>query len=197
MQISLRRDDVREDPPIRCDHRRGGLVAGSFDPQDHARSLREGANWLQTRRRLRVNFVPVPPVPIRADVFERRSEIPRFLGELGALVRMERLPVGDYDVGGNTLVERKSVLDLHSCLVTGRLWTQIGNLRKEARYPFLLVEGRDIDHGPLSPSSLRGACLSAMRLGIRFIQTKNQRDSALWMYRLATLCQRRPGPHAS
>jgi ERCC4-type nuclease len=34
---------------------------------------------------------------------------------------MERLPVGDYDVGGETLVERKSVLDLHSSLITGRL----------------------------------------------------------------------------
>ena len=71
-------------------------------------------------------------------------------------------------------MERKSVLDLHSCLVTGRLWTQIGSLRKEARYPFLLVEGGDIDDGPLLPASLRGACLSAMRLGIRFIQTKDQ-----------------------
>jgi ERCC4-type nuclease len=110
---------------------------------------------------------------------------------------MERLPVGDYDVGGETLVERKSVLDLHSCLVTGRLWAQIGNLRKEARYPFLLVEGANIDDGPLPPASLRGACLSAMRLGIRFIQTKDQRDSAHWMYRLAMLCQRRPGPCAS
>jgi ERCC4-type nuclease len=98
---------------------------------------------------------------------------------------MERLPVGDYDVGGKTLVERKSVLDLHSCLVTGRLWSQIGSLRKEARYPFLLVEGADIDDGPLPRAALRGACLSAMRLGIRIIQTKDQRDSALWMYRLA------------
>jgi ERCC4-type nuclease len=138
-----------------------------------------------------------PAVAITADTFERRSDIPRFLGDLGALVRIERLGVGDYDLGAQTLVERKNVLDLHSCLVTGRLWTQIGSLRKEARYPFLLVEGSDIDEGPLSPASLRGACLSAMRLGIRLIQTKDQHDSALWLYRLATLCQRRPGPSTS
>ena len=133
-------------------------------------------------------------VPITADIFERRSGIPSFLEELGASVRIEPLRIGDYNVGGDTVVERKSVLDLHSCLVTGRLWVQIGSLRKGARYPFLLVEGADIDDGPLSPASLRGACLSAMRLGIRLIQTRNQRDSALWLYRLATLCQRRPGP---
>ena len=36
VQISLRRDDVREDPPVRCDHRRGGLVARSLDPEDQA-----------------------------------------------------------------------------------------------------------------------------------------------------------------
>jgi ERCC4-type nuclease len=138
-----------------------------------------------------------PSVPITADSFERRSEIPRFLEELGASVCIERLRVGDYDVGGNTLVERKSVLDLHSCLVSRRLWVQLGGLRKEARYPFLLVEGADIDDGPLSPASLRGACLSAMRLGIRLIRTTDPQDSALWMYRLAILCQRRPGPRTS
>jgi DNA excision repair protein ERCC-4 len=57
-----------------------------------------------------------PSVPIGADTFEKRSGIPDFLEELGASVRIERLRVGDYDVGGETLVERKSVLDLHSCL---------------------------------------------------------------------------------
>jgi hypothetical protein len=49
--------------------------------------------------------------------------------------------------------------------VTGRLWVQLGGLRKEARYPFLLVEGADIDDGPLSPASLRGACLRRCALG--------------------------------
>jgi hypothetical protein len=51
-------------------------------------------------------------------------------------------------------------------LLTGRLWLQLGSLRREARYPFLLVEG------------------------IRLLRTTNQKDSALWLFRLAVLCQR-------
>src|ERR687887_145144 len=129
-------------------------------------------------------------VIVTADAYERRSEIPNFLEDLGAEVHAKLLTTGDYDVGGNTLVERKSVLDLHSCLLSGRLWLQLGKLRKEARYPFLLVEGRALEGGPSPPASIRGACLSAVRLGIRLIRTNDQADSALWLYRLAVFCQR-------
>jgi len=93
-------------------------------------------------------------------------------------------------VGGSTLVERKSILGFHSSLVTRRLWVQLGRLRKVTRYPFLLVEGRNLDSGLVAPAALRGACLASMRLGIRLLQTRDPADSALWLFRLAVLCQR-------
>jgi DNA excision repair protein ERCC-4 len=124
------------------------------------------------------------------DRFEIPSGIPKHLERLGADVRLTMLEVGDYDVGGGTIVERKSVGDLHASVLAGRLWRQIGALRRSARYPFLLVEGRNLDFGPILPQSIRGICLSAQRLGVRLLRSADVTDSALWLFLLARQCQR-------
>ena len=94
---------------------------------------------------------------------------------------MVALPVGDYDLGHGVLVERKSVADLHLSLERGRLWPQVGKLRTNARLPYLLVEGRDLDHGRLSPAAIRGACLGVMGQGVPIIRTQGSIDSAVWL----------------
>jgi ERCC4-type nuclease len=106
-------------------------------------------------------------VKIKVDIFERRSRIGDLLDSLGASIEVARLPVGDFDVGGNTLVERKSVLDFHGSLVRQRFWRQLDELQQGCRYPFLLVEGVDLDVGPVSPAAIRGTCIAALRQGIR------------------------------
>jgi ERCC4-type nuclease len=127
---------------------------------------------------------------IKVDIFERRSELAELLEALGASVEVARLPFGDFDVGEETLVERKSVLDLHGSLVAERFWRQLDGLRQNCRYPFLLVEGRNLDVGPIPPAAIRGTCIAALRQGIRLLRTVDQADSALWLYRLACQCQR-------
>src|SRR6266545_1028033 len=87
---------------------------------------------------------------ILADVHETRSVVPAMLEALGTHVVTVALDVGDYDVGTGVLVERKSVRDFHEAVVRGRFWRQIGLLRTACPEPYLLVEGRDIDAGPLS-----------------------------------------------
>jgi ERCC4-type nuclease len=134
---------------------------------------------------------PADVVHIRADRFEIPSGIPEFLVRIGADVRVSVLEAGDYELGGRTVVERKSVGDLHASVIAGRLWGQMGALRRSARYPFLLVEGRDLDVGPISPRAIRGICLAAQRLGIRLLRSVDGSDSALWLFLLAAQCQRR------
>jgi hypothetical protein len=96
-------------------------------------------------------------VKIIVDVHERQSGIAETLRELGADVEIASLPAGDYAVGADTLVERKRVLDLHAAVLKGRLWPQLGKLRAACASPYLLVEGTDIDRGPLhSPRGTRG-----------------------------------------
>jgi DNA excision repair protein ERCC-4 len=120
-----------------------------------------------------------------ADVNERKSGIPASLAERGVVVELAVLPAGDYALSADTLVERKSVADLHSAIAKGSFWPQIGKLRRAARYPFFLVEGENLDRGPIAPASIRGICLAVIEQGIRLIRTSDRRDSALWLHRLA------------
>jgi ERCC4-type nuclease len=120
-----------------------------------------------------------------ADVHERQSGIPRTLENLGVDVTIAPLRAGDYAIRSDVLVERKSVLDLHGSIERGRFWPQVGKLRYESRFPFLLVEGENIDAGPLSPKAIRGACIAVIHRGIRLIRTTDQWDSAFWLERLA------------
>jgi ERCC4-type nuclease len=131
-----------------------------------------------------------PPVRIVVDVQEKRSGIPSLLQELGAEVELASLPAGDYALSGDTIVERKRVLDLHAAVTKGHLWPQLGKLRGACAFPYLLVEGTHLDRGPLSANSIRGVCLAAIDLGIALLRSDHQRDSALWLHRLAVRCQR-------
>jgi ERCC4-type nuclease len=90
------------------------------------------------------------------------------------------LEVGDY-IAGSAIVERKSVRDLHLSVINGTFWPQIGRLSRAKRHPFLLVEGPDLDAGPLHPASVRGAILAVGELGIRVIRSADPADSALWL----------------
>jgi ERCC4-type nuclease len=129
------------------------------------------------------------PIKIIVDVHERQSGIAETLRELGAEVEIAALPAGDYAVGAETLVERKRVLDLHAAVLKGRLWPQLGKLRAACAFPYLLVEGTDIDRGPLHHNAVRGACLAVIDHGIALLRSGYQRDSALWIHRLAVRCQ--------
>ena len=131
-----------------------------------------------------------PRIAILADVHERASGLPDALTRLGAYVEVASLPAGDYAVGAKTIVERKSVLDLHGAILKGRFWPQLGKLRAECEFPYLLVEGRELDRGPLHPNAIRGACLTAVELGIALLRTEDRDDSARWLHRLAVRRQR-------
>jgi Fanconi anemia group M protein len=132
-----------------------------------------------------------PPVRIVVDVHERQSGIAAVLAEeLGAEVELAPLAAGDYAVGADTLVERKRVLDLHGAVTKGRLWPQLAKLRAAAAFPYLLVEGTDLDRGPLGAAAIRGVCLAVIDQGIALLRSGQQRDSALWIHRLAVRCQR-------
>jgi ERCC4-type nuclease len=130
-----------------------------------------------------------PPVKIIVDLHERVSGIADMLTELGAEVELAPLPAGDYAVGAETLVERKRVLDLHAAVLKGRLWPQLGKLRAACAFPYLLIEGSDLDRGPLHHNAVRGVCLTVIDQRIALLRSGYQRDSALWIHRLAVRCQ--------
>jgi ERCC4-type nuclease len=137
-----------------------------------------------------VPFLIVPtrssrPAVVAADVHERASGVPDLLERLGATVEVVSLAAGDYAIGASVVVERKSMPDLHDTVRRGRFWRQMEKLRRSCRYPFLLVEGPDLDDGPIGPKAIRGICVAAITHAIRLIRTVDRPDSALWLYTLA------------
>src|SRR5215207_9473316 len=124
-------------------------------------------------------------IRVVADIHERRSGVPRLLAAAGFEVVVRPLGAGDYVVGGRGLVERKTVRDLHKTIINGRFWPQVRRLRSAAHFSYVLVEGRDLDDGALSPAAIRGACIALMDLGVGVVRTADAADSALWLQRLA------------
>ena len=125
------------------------------------------------------------PLTILADHGERRSGVPDALRELGADVRLQRLTAGDYLLAPGTVVERKTVADLHRSVATGRLWRQLQMLRGNANRAWLLVEGPRLDAGPLAAPGIRGAILAVVETGIPVLWSSSAHDTALWLMRLA------------
>jgi ERCC4-type nuclease len=122
---------------------------------------------------------------IVADVFERRSGVVEALRDRGVSVETRRLEAGDYALPGHVLVERKTVLDLHESIRHGRLWGQIGGIRRAARLPYFLVEGPTLDDGSLAPEAIRGACLAVIGQGIPLVRSADATDTACWLHLLA------------
>ena len=131
---------------------------------------------------------------IDADVGEMPSGVPGELRALGATVRISQLDAGDYLVGRDMGVERKSVLDLHYSIENRRLWSQLLAYRSALRRLYLLVEGRSLDDGAISEAGIRGALLEIGDRGVTVIRSTDARDSAFWILRLAARAQRSGAP---
>jgi ERCC4-type nuclease len=92
---------------------------------------------------------------------------------------------GDYEVGERAIVERKTVRGLHAAVIGGAFWPQLGRIRRISRFAYLLIEGADLDDGPLAAAAVRGVCVGVMDLRIAVIRSQDPLDSARWLYRLA------------
>jgi ERCC4-type nuclease len=109
------------------------------------------------------------------------------------------LRAGDYLVGEDIGVERKSVLDLHYSIANRRLWSQLATYRGSLRRLYLLVEGANLDDGHTSSAGVRGALLEIGERGVTVIRSTGAVDSAAWLHRLAVRAQRQghaPRPRA-
>jgi len=78
---------------------------------------------------------------IIVDERERKSGIPDLLKSVGLNLEMKTLPIGDYIVAPETIVERKSIRDLMASIFDGRLFDQCSRLKEHFEHPIVLVEG--------------------------------------------------------
>jgi len=78
---------------------------------------------------------------IVVDDREQKSGIPNLLKSVGLNVEMKTLPIGDYIVAPETIVERKSIRDLLASVFDGRLFDQCSRLKENFEHPIILMEG--------------------------------------------------------
>ncbi|HET6517844.1 MAG TPA: ERCC4 domain-containing protein [Nitrosopumilaceae archaeon] len=78
---------------------------------------------------------------IVVDEREKKSGIPDLLKTVGINIEMKTLPIGDYIVAPETVVERKSIKDLISSVFDGRLFDQCNRLKEHFDFPIILMEG--------------------------------------------------------
>jgi len=100
---------------------------------------------------------------IVADDRERESGIPEWLGErAGVDVVVRRLKTGDYLVGSNVVVERKTLGDFAASIVDARLFKQATRLANASLRPMYIIEGgvSDLRQVGLTREALQGALIS-------------------------------------
>lgn len=105
---------------------------------------------------------------IVVDERERKSGIPDLLRAVGINLEVKTLPIGDYIVAPETVVERKSVSDMISSIFDGRLFDQCHRLKENFAHPVILMEGnvQEIEQLVENPLVFYGA-LSAIAIDFK------------------------------
>ncbi len=87
------------------------------------------------------------------DAFCDRDEV---------IAEVKQLSIGDYLVNDNITVERKTTKDFVISIIDGRLFSQASRLKKLARKPILIIEGKDLYNTgyEMDPRAIKGAITS-------------------------------------
>jgi DNA excision repair protein ERCC-4 len=131
---------------------------------------------------------------IIVDERERKSGIPDLLKSIGLNIEMKTLPVGDYIVAPETVVERKSIRDLMSSVFDGRLFDQCSRLKEHFQFPILLIEGNvdEIEEIVENPLIFYGAISTiVIDFKIPIIPTPTATHTAKL---LVSMCSRKESP---
>lgn len=119
------------------------------------------------------------PGKIFVDFRENRSQVPKFLKELGVEFEVADLPV-DYQVGQDCFIERKTVPDFITSIGDRRLFHQVVTLAHNFNNPLLLLEGEGLyQTGRVSDNLIRGIMIwITVRRKVPLLQTRDERDTA-------------------
>ena len=135
---------------------------------------------------------------IIVDERERKSGIPELLKSVGLNVEMKTLPIGDYIVAPETVVERKSIRDLLSSVFDGRLFDQCTRLKEHFQHPIVLMEGNvdEIEEIAENPLIFYGAISTiTLEFQIPIIPTPSASHSAKLLVSLCSKKDSHKGPY--
>ena len=131
------------------------------------------------------------------DEREKKSGIPDLLRAVGVNIELKNLPVGDYIVAPETIVERKSIQDFISSVFDGRLFDQCNRLKEHFEHPIILMEGNvdQIEEIAENPLVFYGAISSVvLDFKIPIIPTPNASHTAKLLIAMCTRQENKKGP---
>ena len=130
---------------------------------------------------------------IIADKREKNSLVIAELVAQGVSIDLRQLQVADYLISNEIAIERKTVNDFVSSMLTRRLLKQLIDLKENYSKPLLIIEGIEEQdlyiskrHPNLHGNAIRGMILSILlEFGIPIIFTKDYIDTANFLTLLA------------
>ncbi len=124
-------------------------------------------------------------IKIIADNRERNLDILEGLSGSGILLSFAQLPVGDYVLSERMCVERKTVRDFESSIISARLFDQLERLGGAYGKPILLLEGDDSEF-TMGRNVILGAIISVYSdYNVQVIRSKDSKETVSVLARLA------------
>lgn len=125
---------------------------------------------------------------ITADIHEKNSlVISNIFSNKSINLEIKHLQVGDYIIS-DIIIERKTISDLYSSLISKRLHKQINDL-KSTKTPLILIEGKN--NNIIENKIYKGLILSIItKHKIPIIFTENETDTADYLITLANKQQK-------
>lgn len=129
-----------------------------------------------------------PTVIVDSREASTAPKIVKGLKEVGADIRIEALPKGDYVISDLCAIERKTVHDFVYTLTRRYLFEQLFQLKEAYAKPFILIEGYlpiIYKFSRIQPASVWGAMFALAKQGISMIHTSNQKETVDFLYTAA------------
>ncbi len=125
---------------------------------------------------------PTTSINILVDDRERFGQVLQALRAFEDVsVATRRLPLGDYQVDGRLLVERKTLHDFALSIIDGRLFNQMTRLATAPQRGVLILEGRsrDFQNSGIRREALQGALITtSLMLGIAVLRSFDPGETA-------------------
>ena len=131
-------------------------------------------------------FTPQGP-KIIIDDRETSSKVVEVLSNMGAVIRIERLPHGDYAIGDRILVERKTARDFVDTLINRDLLGQVKAMAESATRPVIIIEGGDLyTQRDMHPNAIKGVLAAlTVDMGVSILFTRDEQDTAQMLFILS------------
>ncbi len=138
-------------------------------------------------------------IQIRIDFREQRSGITDELEKLSGAFTFEigALSTGDYWIGDQIIIERKTLPDFLESIKTGRIFQQAYRMTQSGKNGLIILEGdkSKVETSSISRRAVQGALIHlSVFLGIPVIRSLNIRETASLLVYICSQCQQQTVP---